>query len=68
MTKRCSWCNTDPADAAARHEGPHATWCLHFRTEQRGGRKGTDGTKPTIMIVDGIPTVADIPTKSDEPH
>lgn len=32
---RCSWCNADPQEAAARHEGPHATWCPHFREEQR---------------------------------
>ena len=28
---RCFWCNTDPEEAAARHEGPHATWCLRYR-------------------------------------
>lgn len=28
---RCSWCNTDPVEAAARFEGPHATWCVHYR-------------------------------------
>lgn len=28
---RCFWCNTDPEEAAARHEGPHATWCPHYR-------------------------------------
>jgi hypothetical protein len=31
MTERCFWCNTDPDEAAARHEGPHATWCLRYR-------------------------------------
>lgn len=31
MADRCSWCNTDPVEAAARHEGPHATWCVHYR-------------------------------------
>jgi hypothetical protein len=35
MGERCSWCNTDPDEAAARHEGPHLTWCPHFRNEQR---------------------------------
>lgn len=24
--RRCEWCNTDPSEAAVRHEGPHATW------------------------------------------
>lgn len=33
----CLWCNTDADQAAARHEGPHATWCVHFRMSQRGG-------------------------------
>jgi hypothetical protein len=30
MAERCFWCNTDPDEAAARFEGPHATWCLHY--------------------------------------
>jgi hypothetical protein len=34
---KCPWCQTDAAEAAKRHEGPHATWCVHFREEQRGG-------------------------------
>lgn len=29
---RCFWCNTDPVEAAARNEGPHLTWCVHYRT------------------------------------
>jgi len=33
---KCFWCGTNPAEAAQRHEGPHATWCVHFREEQRG--------------------------------
>jgi hypothetical protein len=28
----CSWCNTIPIEAEKRHEGPHATWCVHYRT------------------------------------
>jgi hypothetical protein len=45
---RCTWCNTDSDEAAARHEGPHATWCVHYRNpklqegmtvEVKGGRK-----------------------------
>jgi hypothetical protein len=28
---KCPWCNTDPEEAAAHHEGPHLTWCVHFR-------------------------------------
>lgn len=28
---RCFWCNTNPEEAAARHEGPHATWCPHYK-------------------------------------
>jgi hypothetical protein len=31
---KCPWCKTDPAEAKARHEGPHATWCVHFRVGQ----------------------------------
>lgn len=34
---RCSWCGLDAEEAAERHEGPHLTWCPHFREEQRGG-------------------------------
>lgn len=30
MAERCFWCNTDPDEAAARFEGPHATWCVHY--------------------------------------
>jgi len=32
MGERCFWCNTDPDEAAARFEGPHAKWCLQYRT------------------------------------
>jgi hypothetical protein len=35
MGDRCFWCNTDPDEAAARHEGPHATWCLRYRRPHR---------------------------------
>lgn len=35
--ERCSWCNGTRYAAALRGEGPHATWCVHFREEQRGG-------------------------------
>lgn len=35
----CSWCNTDPVEAAARHEGPHATWCPHYKREERTGMR-----------------------------
>lgn len=28
---RCSWCSVDPNEAAARHKGPHLTWCVHYR-------------------------------------
>lgn len=28
----CSWCLIDADEAAARHEGPHATWCPHHRS------------------------------------
>lgn len=29
---RCAWCNSDPNEAAKRFgEGPHATWCVHYR-------------------------------------
>jgi hypothetical protein len=28
---RCFWCNVDPEEAALRFEGPHLTWCPHFR-------------------------------------
>lgn len=27
----CRWCGTDSIKAAKRHEGPHATWCPHYR-------------------------------------
>ena len=35
--RRCFWCNADPVESAKHHEGPHATWCFHFRESQRGG-------------------------------
>lgn len=28
---RCFWCNASPEEAAKQHEGPHATWCPHYR-------------------------------------
>ena len=31
---RCSWCGVDHTEAAARHEGAHLTWCVHYRNEQ----------------------------------
>lgn len=37
IEERCKWCGTERYAAAVRHEGPHATWCMHFREEQRGG-------------------------------
>ncbi len=30
----CSWCGTDPTEAATYHEGSHATWCAHYRRGQ----------------------------------
>lgn len=34
----CSWCKTDSEESALHYEGPHTTWCPHFREEQcRGG-------------------------------
>jgi hypothetical protein len=35
----CPWCNVVASEAAVRHEGPHATWCVHFRESQRGGQE-----------------------------
>jgi hypothetical protein len=32
---KCPWCDTDPNEAAKRHEGPHATWCVHYRKPTR---------------------------------
>jgi len=37
MTDTCFWCGTNRLEAAKRFEGPHATWCVHFRESQRGG-------------------------------
>lgn len=34
----CPWCGGGNRIGAARHEGPHSTWCVHFRESQRGGR------------------------------
>lgn len=44
----CAWCNTDAEAANRRHEGPHATWCPHFREDQRGGTP--DAGKPPEQI------------------
>lgn len=27
---KCSWCGTDPEEAAKSHEGPHTTHCPHY--------------------------------------
>lgn len=37
----CPWCGANAVVNASRHEGPHSTWCVHFRESQRGG--GADG-------------------------
>lgn len=37
IAERCQWCNSNRYEAALRFEGPHLTWCVHFREEQRGG-------------------------------
>lgn len=37
MAELCFWCGSDPVEKALKHEGPHLTWCPHFREEQRGG-------------------------------
>jgi hypothetical protein len=34
LSNRCWWCHTDPEESALRHEGPHATWCPHYRLGQ----------------------------------
>lgn len=34
----CSWCGARAGVNAARGEGPHSTWCVHFREAQRGGK------------------------------
>lgn len=31
QSTRCFWCSADPVEAAARHEGTHATWCVHYQ-------------------------------------
>jgi hypothetical protein len=31
----CSWCHTVPSQAAAIHEGPHATWCPRYQLRRR---------------------------------
>ena len=36
-TKRCHWRNSDPEEAAARHEGPHVTWCPHYSQPPKPG-------------------------------
>ena len=49
LNVRCTWCGTDPAEAAARHEGAHATWCVHFRSRQAARAaepaRGADGVR-----------------------
>ncbi len=29
----CTWCKTDAEQALQRGEGPHATWCVHYRSD-----------------------------------
>lgn len=41
----CFWCNPDSHDIRP-HYGPHATWCPHFREEQRGGVITEAAAKP----------------------
>ena len=54
MADRCFWCNTDPDEAAARHEGPHATWCLKYRRSdplvRADGRLVMD-TKGAVRVI-----------------
>jgi hypothetical protein len=46
---KCEWCGTDSEEAAKRHEGPHATWCVHFRESQRGGKTQDAGAVGRAM-------------------
>lgn len=45
-TNRCPWCNTDPVEAASQHEGPHATWCPHYRRPERPSPPSAKNEKP----------------------
>lgn len=51
----CPWCGNNAEEAAARHEGPHATWCVHYRHDQRGGIKKEpppEGDGPSIATAE----------------
>lgn len=52
MGERCFWCNVDPDAAAARHEGPHLTWCLRYRTPPlpAGVKRVTIGGITMVMM------------------
>ena len=47
-SSRCWWCNPN-GNPIAPHEGPHATWCPHFREEQRGGLKPLQTSCPSCQ-------------------
>lgn len=56
MGERCFWCNVDPDAAAARHEGPHLTWCLRYRTTPlpAGVSRVTIGGVRMLVMVDPL--------------
>lgn len=57
MTNTCFWCGGSAEERAARHEGPHLTWCPRFRESQRGGpppRDTLSGKRATLLIVDDV--------------
>lgn len=52
MSERCFWCNVDADAAAARHEGPHLTWCLRYRHTPlpAGVKRMTIGGIPMLVM------------------
>lgn len=56
--ERCAWCNGARYAAALRGEGPHATWCVHFREEQRGGSDGDRAIARQILAADALEQAA----------
>lgn len=54
MAESCFWCCVDAEAAALRHEGPHSTWCPHYRATPlpKGVQRLPDGSLYVASIED----------------
>lgn len=65
---RCFWCNIYPTEAAARHEGPHATCCPHYRRPALPPGVRQEGKRLVLdSLMDAVRELERKPWGNDEP-